>query len=713
MTKTKPSLPTMQELTDFLNKQTREISRREIARSFGIKGDDRAYLKHLLKEIETRGLVRRNGRSFKSAAFVPDRMTVEITGQDADGELVARPVAWQEEGQPPQIVLTKNRLKPPVGIGDVVIAKVHPVSARFYEGEALKRVTSAPNEMVGVFFDGKILSVDRRFKEAFLLDNSFPTDLKPNDLVIVTIPELRSRHPVAHFIRKIGQSTDAHAASLISIFAHHLPVAFTEAALSQAQKAKLPSLGKRTDLRGLPFVTVDGADARDFDDAVWAEQTQDGFHIIVAIADVAWFVRSGSALDADAFLRGNSTYFPDRVLPMLPEALSNGLCSLKPNEDRPVMAAEIWIDTEGRKQKHRFLRGMIRSAARLTYEEVQADFDGKRSPEKLEGLMDALHGAFKSLLKARQRRGVLELDVPERQVMLNPQGKVIAIRNRERYDSHKMIEELMILANVAAAETLEKLNIATMYRVHDRPSLEKMENLKMFLKNVGIRATLSQTPAPQDFNQILVSAHAKQQPVVVNEMVLRTQSQAEYSPENIGHFGLALEKYAHFTSPIRRYADILVHRALIEGLGLGEGGLTENEAAAFDRIAEHISATERQSAAAEQDALDRYTAAFLADRVGEVFEVRISSVTRFGLFVALDEYGADGIIPLSTLTDDHYVFDERMETLKGVHSSRLFSRGQNVQALLKEAVPLTGGLLFRLVETGSSRQRRFARRRRR
>ena len=707
MHKTKTPLPTMQELTDFLNKQTREISRREIARSFGIKGDDRTYLKHMLKEIEMRGLVRRNGRSFRSSAFVPNRLTVEITGQDADGELVARPIEWHEEGEPPQIILTKNRLKPPAGIGDILIAKIHPVSKHFYEGEALKRVTAAPNEMVGVFFDGKILSVDRRFKEAFLLDSSFPSDLKPNDLVIVNIPELRLRRPIAHFVKKIGKSTDAHAASLISIFAHHLPVAFSEAALEQAKKAKLPQIGTRKDLRQLSFVTVDGADARDFDDAVWAEKTEEGFHIMVAIADVAWYVRSGSALDADAFLRGNSTYFPDRVLPMLPEALSNGLCSLNPKEDRSVMVAEIWIDEEGRKLKHHFFRAVIRSAARLTYEEVQADFDGRRSIENLGSLMEVLKAAYQALLKARLKRGVLELDVPEREVQLNEEGKVIAIRQRERYDSHKMIEEFMILANVAAAETLEKLNMATMYRVHDRPSIEKLESLKTFLKSIGLKTSLSQSPEPKDFNEILSMKQAHKQSVVVNEMVLRSQSQAEYSPENIGHFGLALEKYAHFTSPIRRYADILVHRALIEGLHLGAGGLTQDEAAAFDKIAQHISATERQSAAAEQDALDRYTASFLADRVGEIFEARISSVTRFGLFVALDEYGADGIIPISTLTDDHYIFDERTEILKGTRFSRVFERGQTVRVVLKEAVPLTGGLLFRLQEMGSRRQKYF------
>lgn len=713
-------LPTMQELTDFLNKQSGEVNKRDIARHFKIKGDDRAYLKHLLSEIEHQGLIVRQGRSFTTKGHLPERVSVEITGIDSDGELVGRPVAWEEAGPMPQILISsKGKLKPPPGIGDVIIARVKPIHAHLYEGEALRRVTGAPNQMVGVFFDGKIVSVDRRFKEAFELDSSFPP-LKPNDLVIVEIPELRKRRPVAHFIRQIGKSTDPHAASLISIFAHHLPIAFSVQGLKQAKAAKLPELGRRTDLRDVPFVTVDGADARDFDDAVFAESDVDpknkgGWHIYVAIADVAYFVRFGTALDSDAFERGNSTYFPDRVLPMLPEALSNGLCSLNPGEDRPAMVAEIWIDKEGHQLKHRFLRAMIRSKARLTYDQVEADFNRENRIIGLESQMDGLKGAYETLLKARRRRGVLELDVPELQVVLNDKGQVTAIRERERFASHKMIEELMILANVAAAQTLEDLKLPTMYRVHDRPSPEKMEDLNAYLSAQGLTQHIKDHPAPDDFNRILKEADSSSKAPGIHEMVLRSQSQAEYSPENIGHFGLALDKYAHFTSPIRRYADVLIHRALIKGLKLGEGALADEETSAFSKIAEHISATERQSAAAEQDALDRYVASYLADRVGEKFTARISSVTAFGLFVRLDAYGADGLIPISSLPDDYYVFDDRLNQLKGRSTKRVFSIGQNVDVVLKEAVPLTSGLLFHVIQNGkkikSNRGRKGTKRR--
>ncbi|MBE6450086.1 MAG: ribonuclease R [Alphaproteobacteria bacterium] len=713
MPKKMTHLPTQDELIAFLNNQGKEMSKREIARNFGAKGEARAYLKHLLKEIEQSGLIQRNGRRFMMQGLLRDRIAVEITGQVSDGSLVGRPVRWNEEGEPPQILLTAQKIKPAPKVGDILQAKIRRINQHLYEGEALKRLSSANNQMVGVIYEGKIVSVDRRFKEAFLPDESFPKDINAGDIVLVEIPELRSSRPRARFIQKIGKATDAHVASLISIFSHHLPVVFMENSLRQAERAKLPALGKREDLRDIPFITIDGADAKDFDDAVFAqkdenEKNKGGFHIYVAIADVAWFVRYGTALDKDAFLRGNSTYFPDRVLPMLPEALSNGLCSLNPNEDRPAMVCELKIDKNGRKLSHRFFRAMIRSKARLTYDEVEADFIGKSKIEGLGTLIDDLKSVYLALSKARQNRGVLELDVPERQVVLNEKGQVIDIRLRQRYDSHKMIEELMILSNVAAAQTLERLKLPTMYRIHDKPSEEKLDALQTFLKTIGISLKTASFIQPDEFNTVLQQAENKKLSTQVNEMVLRTQSQAEYSPENIGHYGLSLDKYAHFTSPIRRYADIMVHRALISGLSLGEGGLAPQEAVSFEKIAEHISATERQSAAAEQDAIDRYVASYLADRVGELFDVRISSVTRFGVFVALDEYNADGLIPISALPDDYYVYDENARHLKGIHSGRIFTTGQILQAILKEAVPLTGGLLFvPVLKKETKKQKRF------
>ena len=696
MAKKTPKIPTPEELIAFLNEQTKQVSKREIARAFGLKGDSTAYLKHVLKEIETQGLIQKQGRHFATKGLLADRLNVEITGQDANGSYIGRPVHWKEPEAEPQIILKKSTIRPALKIGDIVLCKVHALNRHLYEAEALRRVQEAESKMVGVLFDGRIMSVDRRFKEAFFMDSSFPKDLNSGDVVLITRPE--SEKGLAHFVEKIGKSTDSNIASLISIFAHSLPVFFTKEALSIAKKAKVPPLDNRTDLRSVPLVTIDGKDARDFDDAVFAEPDTDehnknGWHIYVAIADVAWYVHFGSSLDKDAFLRGNSTYFPDRVLPMLPEDLSNGVCSLNPKQDRAAMVCELWIDKNGHKLKHHFFRALIRSAARLTYDEVEADFKGKTKISGLGNLIDSLKGAYQSLLKARLARGVLEIDVPEMQVELDNKGKVLSIHPRERFESHKMIEELMILANVAAAETLEKLKMPTMYRVHDRPSEEKLENLRNFLKMMGL-SFKADNPTPENFNEILEKARKKAGGKTADEFILRTQAQAEYSPENIGHFGLSLEKYAHFTSPIRRYADIMVHRALISGLKLGEGGLSEKEADAFQEIAEHISATERQSASAEQDALDRYVASFLEKRTGAVFDVRISSVTRFGLFVSLDEYGADGLVPFNTLGNDYFQFDEEKGILRGERTHQTFVCGQHFNAVLKEAVPLTGGLLF-------------------
>ena len=696
MVKKTSQTPSPKELIAFLNEQTKQVSKREIARAFGLKGEAKSYLKHVLKEIETQGFIRKQGRHFAKKSLLVDRLNVEITGQDSKGGYVGRPVHWEETETEPQILIEKTNIKTSLRNGDIVLCKVRVINRYLYEAQFLKRVQEANTKMVGVLFDGRIMSVDRRFKEAFFMDSSFPKNLSSGDIVLIERPQ-KENAPV-HFIEKIGKSTDSHIASLISIFAHSLPVFFTKSALNLAKKATVPSLNNREDLRHVPLVTIDGTDAKDFDDAVFAEpdaesHNQNGWHIYVAIADVAWYVRLGSALDKDAFLRGNSTYFPDRVLPMLPEALSNGVCSLNPKQDRAAMVCELWVDSNGHKLKHRFFRALIRSAARLTYDEVEDDFNGKAKIKRLGGLMDCLEGAYQSLLKARQARGVLEIDVPEMQVELDKKGKVLSIRPRERFASHKMIEELMILANVAAAETLEKIKMPTMYRIHDRPSEEKLQNLKNFLKIFGL-SFKADSPTPENFNDMLNKARPKTGGATADEMILRTQSQAEYSPENIGHFGLSLDKYAHFTSPIRRYADIMVHRALISGLKLGEGGLKTKETQAFNQIAEHISATERQSAAAEQDALDRYVASFLSNRTGEVFQVRVSSVTRFGLFVSIDEYNADGLIPLSALTDDYYEFDEQTNTLRGTRTHKIFACGQCMEAILKEAVPLTGGLLF-------------------
>ena len=501
----------------------------------------------------------------------------------------------------------------------------------------------------------------------------------------------------ARIVERLGRMGDARSVSLIAIHTHGIPTEFSPEALAEAKRARRVPLGKRTDLRETPLVTIDGEDARDFDDAVYAEPDGEGFRLIVAIADVAHYVRPDAPLDHAARTRGNSCYFPDRVVPMLPEALSNGWCSLRPGEERGCLFVEMRIDASGHKLSHAFGRGLMKSAARLTYTQVQDAFDANETLGLAPGQLATLYAAFRALLAARNARGTLDLDLPERRVILNDEGQVSEIAPRPRLDSHRLIEEFMVAANVCAAEELERLRRPCMYRVHAPPSEEKLANLRTFLGTVDISLPAGRDLHPRDLDAVLKKVAGTDRAQMVNEVMLRSQSQAAYHPDNIGHFGLSLARYAHFTSPIRRYADLLVHRALIAGLKLGLGALPPEEAAGFEETAEHITATERRAALAERDAVDRYLSAYMADKVGAAFAARISGVTRFGLFVTIEGSGANGLIPLSSLPDDYWMHDEATQTLNGRHSRRSFRLSQAVTARLREAAPITGGLVFDLI----------------
>jgi ribonuclease R len=514
----------------------------------------------------------------------------------------------------------------------------------------------------------------------------------------------RWRAREAKLIEVLGDINSPRAVSLIAIATNDIPDEFPKEAVAEANAAKPVTLEGRTDLRPIPLVTIDGPDARDFDDAVFAEPDGEGWHLIVAIADVAHYVKYGSALDKSAFDRGNSTYFPDCVVPMLPEALSNELCSLKPHVERACMAAHMWLDKTGELTKWQFVRGVMKSHARLTYEQAQAAVDGQPDDTTrplIDSVLKPLYGAYRCLLQARGKRGTLELDLPERKVEITD-GKVTSIKIRERLDSHKLIEEFMICANVAAAAQLEGKGGICLYRIHDRPSEIKLEGLRDFLDTLGISLVPPAQIHPRFLTQILENAAGTPHAQVVNEMMLRSQSQAVYSPENIGHFGLALAKYAHFTSPIRRYADLIVHRGLIKACELGWDGLDEREIENLEDIADHISTTERRSATAERDATDRFITLFMADRVGATFSARISGVARFGLFARLDETGADGIIPMHTLPDDYYFHDEKRQALIGRRTKKTYQLAQQIIVKLTQADRLTGSMALCLVEDGES-----------
>jgi ribonuclease R len=639
---------------------------------------------------------------------LPDTAVVQITGTDRDGDALARPVAWERSaGQPPMILMHPEKQgTPALAPGERVLVRLKPMGPGRYEARTLRRVTETPGRILGVFKRGRtenrIVPTDRRSKAEWIVPAGQDAGAEADEIVLAE-PVAQHLHlglKPARVLERLGKLGDARSISLIAIHTHDIPQTFPDAALDEAKSARGVRLGNRTDLRDIPLITIDGADARDFDDAVFAEPDPDnagGFRLVVAIADVAHYVRPGSALDHAAGIRGNSVYFPDRVVPMLPEALSNGWCSLRPNEDRGCLFVEMRIDRAGHKTSHRFGRGLMRSAARMTYEEVQAAEDAHDDSAGLP--LVQLYAAFRALLAARLERGTLDLDLPERKVVLDDQGHVASVSPRPRLDSHRLIEEFMVLANVAAAEELERLQKPCMYRIHAPPSDEKLEALRGFLSTLGISLPPGNQVHPRDFDRVLRRFADTPESQLISEVMLRSQSQAAYSPDNIGHFGLALPRYAHFTSPIRRYADLLVHRALISGLRLGRDGISDEQVSAFAEIGDHITETERRAQTAEREAIDRYLTAFMSARIGGHFAARISGVTRFGLFVTVTETGASGIVPFASLPDDYWQFDEREQTLTGRRTQKTYRLAQEVDVLLSEANAVTGGMVFHVLES--------------
>jgi ribonuclease R len=594
----------------------------------------------------------------------------------------------------------EQRGRPALAPGERVLAHLKPAGPGRYEGRTVRRVAETPGRVLGVYQHGRIVPTDRRAKAEWVVPPGEEGGAKPGEIVLAEpLPHHRLGLKPARIIERLGAMGDARSVSLIVIHAPDIPPEFPSAALDEAERADATPLGRRTDLRDTPLVTIDGEDARDFDDAVFAEPDGAGFRLIVAIADVAHYVRPGSALDHAARSRGNSVYFPDRVVPMLPEALSNGWCSLRPKEDRGCLFVELHIDVHGRKTAHRFGRGLMRSAARLTYEGVQ------RAHDTGADRYAHLFAAYRTLLAARTARGTLDLDLPERRIVLDSDGGVRDVAPRPRLNSHRLIEEFMVLANVAAAEELERRHQPAMYRIHAPPSDEKLASLRDFLHGFGISLPPGDQVHPRDLDRVLRRVAGTPEALLVNQVMLRSQSQAEYSPDNIGHFGLALPRYAHFTSPIRRYADLLVHRALIRGLRLGDGALDTDEAARFPDTALHITSTERRAQLAERDAIDRYLAAYMADKVGANFAARISGVTRFGLFVTVIESGASGLVPVRSLPDDLWQHDEREQTLTGRRTRLAFRLAQEVDVRLAEASPVTGGLVFHILQGVPDRRR--------
>jgi ribonuclease R len=724
--------PTADAIVAFIRANPGKVGTREIAREFGLKNADRAELKKILRELADNGTIRKRGKEISEPQSLPATLMVDVAGRDSDGELIAIPAEWDEVelGEPPKIRIPVPRRPQPgtvAGVGDRALLRVerleeHDAAGTFYRGRIIRVIDHARTRVLGIFRalsggGGRLVPVDK--KQAGRELNIAKADTggaEDGDLVSVDLVRSRGLGLGSGKVReRLGSVASEKAISLIAMHGHEIPLTFSPAALREAEQARPATQKGREDWRNLPLVTIDPPDAKDHDDAVHAEPDPDpnnrgGYIVNVAIADVAFYVRPGSPLDQEALKRGNSVYFPDRVVPMLPERISNDLCSLVPGQPRGALAVRMVIGSDGRKRSHSFHRILMRSAARLHYAQAQAAIDGR--PDEVTGpllnpILKPLYAAYAVVKGARDEREPLDLDIPERKILLKADGSVDRVIVPERLEAHRLIEEFMILANVAAAETLERKALPLIYRVHDEPTVEKVHALQEFLKTLDLSFAKSGVLRPSLFNRVLAQVRGHDAESLVNEVVLRSQAQAEYSAENYGHFGLNLRRYAHFTSPIRRYADLVVHRALIRSLGLGEGALPETETVeGLSEVAAQISVTERRAMKAERETADRLIAHHLADRIGATFQGRISGVTRAGLFVKLSDTGADGLIPIRTLGTEYFNYDETRHALVGSRSGAMHRLGDIVDVRLVEAAPVAGALRFELISEGRLAQRR-------
>ena len=732
-----PGLPTRKQILQFIEQSKEPAGKREIARAFGLKGSEKIVLKALLRDMTDEGLVDlAPGRAFNKMGGIPKVTVLKIVEVNGN-TLIAVPEQWEAEGIPlPKLRVIERGRKGALGLGDRILARTEEAGNSFV-AHPMKKLPKVSEQILGVVEDGGnnrfwLKSTDKKMR--FDTPLSELGEAKAGDLVLAELGG-RVGQKKARVTQVLGDPFAPRSFSLIAIHKFGIPFEMPQDAEDEAARvSKLPvSAENREDLRHLPIVAIDPRDARDFDDAVWATpddspQNPNGYKALVVIADVSYYVRPSSALDREASKRGNSVYFPDLVVPMLPHALSSDKCSLRAGEDRAVLACHLVIDKSGNVTSWRFARAIARISANIPYEDAQAFIDSTqmvhaesaeaaeknplRSLRTLREPLENLWACWALLKKARDRRAPLALDMPERRITLDEQGKVTGVAVREQLDAHQVIEDFMIAANVAAAKALEEKKSALIYRVHETPSREKLVALKDYLKTFDIEFALGQVVRPSTFNAILAKVEDEELRPQIMESVLRSQTQAFYTPQNMGHFGLALGSYAHFTSPIRRYADLIVHRALVASHGLEmpapndngikpTTGLTVRDFERLDVSSEMISKAERRAMEAERETVDRYVAAFLSTQVGEIVETRITGVQNFGFFATVESIGGDGLVPVSTLGAERFNYDEASQTLMGEESGETYRRGMRLKLRLAEANPVSGALRFELPDGAS------------
>ncbi|MBC2777405.1 ribonuclease R [Parasphingopyxis marina] len=703
-------LPSEQQIIDFLDSSDRPAGKREIARAFGLKGQEKVKLKAMMRRMADRGLLDKGaGKAVHKAGGLPKVTVLRIVDVDDEGELYAEPERWDSDAPVPRLRVKEQRRHRALGVGERVLARTER-AGKGWIAHPMKTLEPGAAEMMGVVHEegGKLWLKGLEKGDRRDLPISDAGKAGVGDLVMA---EKAGRPPriTARVTDILGDPFEPKSFSLIAIHKHEIPNVFPEEVLAEANRIAEEPLGEREDLTHLPIVAIDPADARDHDDAIWAEpdeaeDNKGGWRALVAIADVSFYVRPGSALDKEARKRGNSVYFPDRVVPMLPEKLSAEACSLKAGQDSAAMACHLVIGKDGQVKSWRFSRARVRIAANIPYEIAQAAIDGEDGldEELVETALRPLWACWRALEKARGKRAPLELDLPERRIQLDEKGRILSVAPRERLDAHRLVEDYMIAANVAAAKALEAKAAPVMYRVHEPPSREKLVALKEYLDTYGVPLALGQVIRPETFNHILERVGEADFRPQVMEQILRTQTQAYYAPKNAGHFGLALGSYGHFTSPIRRYADLVVHRSLVGAYGLGPDcaatRLSPKEIEKIEATGEAISKLERRAMEAERDTVDRYVAAYLSERVGDVLDARITGVQNFGFFATIEGLGGDGLLPVRDLGREYYRYDEDHHALVGEKTGTRYALGDRLELRLAEANPVSGGLRFELPE---------------
>ena len=707
-------IPTKDQILAWISDNPGHASKRDIAKAFGIKGAARIDLKRILRELEAEGHLEKRSKTYRDPDRLPPVAVLQVLAPDDLGDTFCRPLEWLGEGPEPRVLFSAKPTDPALGEGDRILARMQEVQGEDHQyiARLIRRIGTNPKKILGIFRKGaeggRIMPIDKGSDKEWQVPNAATEGARDGELVEAeqSGPKGRMGLQRARILSRLGDPSQPKAVSLIAIHQHGIPDDFPDAVIAESDSAKPASLSGREDLRDMPLLTIDPVDARDRDDACLAHADDDpknpgGFVIWVAIADVAHYVRPGSALDREARKRGNSSYFPDRVVPMLPDRLSGDLCSLHEGVPRACMAVRMVINAQGEKTGHRFVRGLMRSVASLNYQDVQDGIDGHPNDKVaplVEPVLRPLYAAYGALKLARAKRQPLELDLPERQIILSDDGQVSSVAFKDRLDAHKLIEEFMVLANVAAAEELVRLKTPLLFRVHEEPNPDKISALRETAQASGFNLAKGQVLQTRHLNSLLAAAEGTEFDELINMSTLRSMTQAYYSPQNFSHFGLALKAYAHFTSPIRRYSDLIVHRALIAAHGWGRDGLGAEEIEGLDDTAKHISETERRSMMAERDTTDRYLAAYLSERVGEAFTGKISGIARFGAFVKLDGTGADGLLPMRALGREYFHHDADTQTLVGADTGLTIGIGQRVVVKLAEAVPVTGGMTLELVE---------------